>query len=339
MLQQQISKYNLRSVTKKRKIGDAEDTAANAAENALEGIALISASILSIHYGLNQILKIAFSGAPQPITEILSDIKYMIGNDSISSNFKFVSEFCNIGLIVPIKYNISSDMKNITIDIIFHKRSFDSNNIYNSFTIILKKYNPIDGVSSIVPNVWEIGNMPIINETVGNAFDLNISDVKKDTYTITNINFCKFPMITRIVEFLNKLLLLNINTLLSPPINDNYTIKYKFGNILSNFQFIYQWFNIKTIINSSSNMLDENTILFRMILRMKNIKTKISMMNILLRKYRDRVDSIQTNIHNSNNMQRYISADHIFDYSFGLHINGGIRSDNIWYISRIDFIE
>jgi hypothetical protein len=147
-------------------------------------------------------------------------------------------------------------------------------------------------------------------------------------------------MIANIVEFLNKVLLLNINTLVSPPINHNYTIKYKFGNILSNFDFIYQWFNIKTIVNSSSNMLDGNTILFRMILRMNNIKTKISMMHILLRKYSDRVDSIQTNIHNSdNNIRRYISADRIFDYSVGLNINGGIRSDNTWYISKIDFVE
>ena len=182
MSQQEISKYNLRSVNKKRKVEDVvgaiEDTAEDAAvivDNAAAIIdnaaAVIPASILSIHYGLNQILKIALSGAPQTITEMISDIKYMIGNDSIASNFKFVSEFCNIGLIVPINYNISEDMENITIDIIFNKRSFDSNNIYNSFTIILKKYNLIDEVSSIVPNVWEIGNnIPIINETVGNVF-------------------------------------------------------------------------------------------------------------------------------------------------------------------------
>jgi hypothetical protein len=336
MSQQQISKYNLRSINKKRKIE--ED---NVEETAEETATVIPASILSIHYGLNQIIRIALSGAPHTLTEILSDIKYMIGNNSIAYNFKFVAEFCNIGLIVPIKYNISEDMENITIYIIFHKRSFGSNSIYNSFTIILKKYNSINEVSSIVPNVWEWESVPIMHETVGNVFDLNISDVKKDTYIITNINFCKFPMIDRIVEFLNKLLLLNINTLVSPPIHDNYTIKYKFGNILSNFDFIYQWFNIKTIINSSSNMLDENTILFRMILRMNNIKTKISMMHILLKKYSDRVDSIQTNIHNSdNNIRRYISADRIFDYSVGINnINGGIRLDNIWYISRIDFVE
>ena len=332
MSQQQI-KYNLRSANKKRKAQDVED-------NAEDNVVAIPASILNIHYGLNQILKIALSGAPQTIIEILSDIKYMIGDNSISSNFEFVAEFFNIGLIVPIKYNISEDMESITIDIIFNKRSFSSNNIYNLVTIILKKYNPVDEVSSITPNIWETGNTPIINETVGNIFDLNISDVKKDTYTITNINFCVFPMVARIVDFLNKILLLNIDTLVSSPIDDNYTIKYKFGNILSNFQFIYQWFNIKTIMNSSSNIIDENTILFRMILRMKNIKTNISMMNILLKKYSDQVDSIQTNINYSENIRKHSLADHIFDYSFVLNGGSSITLDNnIWYISRIDFVE
>lgn len=341
MSQQQINKYNLRSVNKKRKIED--NTVDSEEDTAVGNTVAIPASILNIHYGLNHILRVALSGAPRAITEMLSDIKYMIGNNSISSNFKFVSEFCNIGSIVPIKYNISEDMENITIDIIFNKRNFDSNNIYNSFNIILKKYNLIDEISSIVPNLWEAENTPIIDETVGNVFDLNISDIKKDTYTITNINFCVFPMVSRIVDFLNKLLLLNINTLIFPPLNNNYTIKYKFGNILSNFQFIYQWFNIKTIVNSSSNTIDENTIFFKMILRMKNIKTKISMMHILLKKYSDRVDSIETNIKISedNIMRRHISADHIFDYSFGFNLNEDsiILDNNVWYISRIDFIE
>jgi hypothetical protein len=76
-----------------------------------------------------------------------------------------------------------------------------------------------------------------------------------------------------------------------------------------------------------------------MILRMKNIKTRISMMNILLKKYSDQIDSIQTNIPSrDNNIQKHKAADNIFDYSFGFQPNEA-QASNIWYISRIDFIE
>lgn len=306
----------------------------------------VANSIYYISMNFKRILKVVLDSAtPQMIPSIVSDIRYKIGKHSISSNFEFLAEFFNMRLIAPIRYNISEDMTTITINILYNKRA-SSDRQYNCFTIILQKHNPIEEIVSICPNIWEQDSTPIVNEMTGNIFNLKISDGGNNIFIITSINFGVCPIDINFNTFLEKVLKLNIDTLLPSILNNIHTIKHTLGGTLSNLYFIFQWFNIKDVINGQSTMINDNTILFKMVLRMRDARTKQSMMNICLRRCDGPVESIRTNIEaqERTNIQ-YTMVANTFAYNINNPNNGNSSDgdpnyDNMggtWIISDIDF--